>query len=240
MDIIIGHLGIFVYLFRCILSQITVIFILLLHEKARLLMANILHIDSSPRGDRSLSRTLSGEFIAAWRRAHPQDTVTYRDVGREPVPHLTEAWVEGAYTPPDERSDAAKEAMAVSDMLVDELLGADRLVIAAPMYNFNVPAMLKGWFDQINRVGRTFTSDYQGLVTGKKLLVITVRAGDFRPGTPFAPHDHQEPHLRSLFGFMGVTDQEFVNCEDTGTGDEARERAMTESRARLMELVKSW
>ena len=203
-------------------------------------MANLLHLDSSPRGDRSLSRQLSSEFVGAWRKANPADTVVYRDVGREPVPHLTEAWVEGAYTAPEDRSPAAREAMIVSDALIDELLAADQLVIASPMYNFGVSAMLKGWIDQIVRVGRTFTSDYQGLLAGKKLLVITARGGSYGPDSPMNSMDHQEPHLRALFGFIGLTDVEFVHCENTTMGDDAKEKAMAESRQRLLKLAESW
>ena len=203
-------------------------------------MANLLHIDSSPRGERSLSRQLSSDFVTAWRKANSAGSVVYRDVGREPVPHLTEAWIEGAYAAPEERSPAAREAMAVSDALIDELLAADHLVIAAPMFNFNMPAMLKGWIDQIVRVGRTFTPDYQGLVTGSKLLVITARGGSYGPDSPMNAMDHQESHLRSLFGFIGFTDVEFVNCEGTAMGDDAKDQAMAESRQRLLKLAKNW
>jgi len=203
-------------------------------------MSNILFLDASPRGDRSVSRMLAGEFMTAWKEQHPEDEVVYHDLGREPVPHVTEAWIEGAYNAPDQRSPAATEAIAVSDALVDELLAADRIVIGTPMYNLNVPSTLKAWIDQIVRVGRTFTMEMVGLVKDSKLLVITSRGGVYQPGTPFADYDLQEPYLRAIFGFIGVTDATFVNCEGVNVGDEMREKGIAESRAQLKDLVGTW
>jgi FMN-dependent NADH-azoreductase len=203
-------------------------------------MSKILFLDASPRGDRSVSRMLAGEFMDGWKQAHPDDSVVYHDLGREPVPHVTEAWVEGAYNAPDKRSPAAVEAMAVSDALVDELLAADRIVIGTPMYNLNVPSTLKAWIDQIVRVGRTFSMEMAGLVKDKKLLVVTARGGIYKPGTPFADYDMQEPYLRAIFGFIGVTDATFVNCEGINAGDELRTEGIAASQARLTELVNTW
>ncbi len=144
-------------------------------------MARILHLDASARGDSSLSRQLAKFFIEAWKKLHPNDTVVYRDVGRQPAPHVTEAWVVGAFTPPASHPKDARQAMAVSDALVDEFLGADRYVFGVPMYNFSVPSAFKAYIDQIVRVGRTFASDGKGLVQGKKMLVITARGGNYAP-----------------------------------------------------------
>lgn len=200
-------------------------------------MKRLLHLDASPRGDRSLSRGLAAQFIADWRTQHPDDIITYRDLGREPVPHVTEAWVEGAYNPPDERSEAARQAMVISDGLVDELLAADLILLSTPMYNLNIPSTLKAYIDQIVRVGRTFTMDMKGLVEGKGMLVITARGGVFQPGTPFADYDLQEPYLRAIFGFIGITDITFVNCEGTNAGDDIRQKSLADARERLVELA---
>ncbi|MFH1842931.1 MAG: FMN-dependent NADH-azoreductase [bacterium] len=203
-------------------------------------MATILHIDSSPRGDRSLSRQLASEFLEGWQKANPDDTIVYRDLGHEPVPHVTEAWVEGAFNPPERRSAAATEAMAVSDALVDELLAADRLVISAPMFNLHIPSTLKAYIDQIVRVNRTFTMDMQGLVQGKKLLVITARGNVYHEGAPFAAYDFQEPYLRAIFGFIGFTDITFVNCEGSNLGDEARAEGLATAKQQVSGLVSNW
>ncbi|HEY9665099.1 MAG TPA: NAD(P)H-dependent oxidoreductase, partial [Allocoleopsis sp.] len=119
-------------------------------------MTHLLHLDSSPRADRSHSRRLSREFVAAWKQTHPSTVVTYRDVGRHPIPHIDEPWIAAAYTPPTQRTAAQWAAIRLSDHLVDEFLAADIYVIGTPMYNFSIPSSLKAYIDQIVRIGRTF------------------------------------------------------------------------------------
>lgn len=206
-------------------------------------MAHILHIDSSPRAERSVSRTLSKEFIAAWKASHPDDTVTYRDLGHHPVPHVNEPWIAAAFTPPTEHSPELTEAIRLSDELVDELLAADRYVFGVPMYNFNVPSTFKAYIDQIVRVGRTFAVDatgYTGLATGKKLLVITSQGATFRPGTPTAAYNFHEPYLRTIFGFIGITDVTFIYADGLNLGDEVREKSLTEAQASIESAIASW
>lgn len=198
-------------------------------------MARILHLDASPRGERSVSRLLGKEFIAA----RAGDSVTHRDLGREHLPLLTEAWIAGAYAGPEERAPETAAALALSDKLVDELLAADRLVIAAPMYNLTVPAALKAWIDQIVRVGRTFDmkpEGYVGLALGKKALVILSSGGVFA-GTPY---DFEEPYLRAILGFIGITDVTFVRAEGMNLGDEAKAKGLEAARAGLAALAKAW
>lgn len=198
-------------------------------------MATILHLDASPRGDRSTSRTLAAEFIAI----RAGDAVTYRDLGRSPVPYVSEAWVAGAFTPPAEHSPEAAAAIAVSDKLVDELLTADRLVISAPMYNLATPAHLKAWIDQIVRGGRTFgitDKGYVPLVHGKKALVILSSGGAYA-GTPY---DFEEPYLRAILGFIGITDVTFVRAEGMNLGDEAKAKGLAHARAQLAAIGKGW
>lgn len=207
-------------------------------------MANILHIDSSPRGERSFSRKFTHEFVTAWKNAHSGDTVTYRDLGHNPVPHVDESWIAAAFTPPDARPPELTKAIELSDTLVDEFLAADRYVFGVPMYNFNVPSVFKAYIDQIVRVGRTFAvteqGDFKGLVDGKKLLVVTARGGNFSPGSPAAPYDYQEPYLRAVFGFVGITDVTFINVEDLGAGDEAREQSFAKAHEAIAQAVASW
>ncbi|UFP96249.1 FMN-dependent NADH-azoreductase [Gloeobacter morelensis] len=204
----------------------------------------LLHIDASPRGERSVSRRLTGEFVAAWKASHPDGEMTYRDLGREPVPHVNEAWIAGAFTPPDQHTPESKTAIEISDRLIDEFVAADCYVLGAPMYNFNVPSTLKAYIDQIVRVGRTFTVDgdgnYQGLVSGKKLLVVTSRGGNYRPGSPAQPYDMQEPFLRLIFGFIGITDVSFIHADSLQFGDEARDQSLAEARAKIAEVAPSW
>jgi len=207
-------------------------------------MAHILHIDSSPRGDRSFSRKLSYEFVTSWKTAHPDDTLTYRDLGHNPVPHVDEAWIAGVFTPPQARTPELNEAIKISDELVDEFLAADRYVFGVPMYNFNIPSTLKAYIDQIVRVGLTFAVNeqgaFQGLVTGKKMLIVTARGGSFTQGSPAAPYDFQEPYLRTLFGFLGITDVSFIHLENLSGGDDVREQSLTQAQKAIAQAVASW
>ena len=205
-------------------------------------MAHILHIDSSPRGDRSHSRKLSHEFITGWKTAHPEDTLSYRDIGRNPVPHVDEPWIAGAYSPPEAHTPELSQALKISDELVDEFIAADRYVFGVPMYNFSVPSTFKAYIDQIARVNRTFAvseQGYQGLVNGKKMLVITASGGS-RQRLSAAGYDFQEPFLRAVFGFVGVTDITFIHADNLSGGDGAAEQSISEVRTALQSAVDSW
>ena len=207
-------------------------------------MACILHIDSSPRAERSISRTLSSEFINAWKDSHPDDTVQYRDLGHNPVPHVDEDWITAVFSPPETHTPELKAAVKISDELIEEFLRSDRYVFGIPMYNFNVPSTFKAYIDQIVRVNRTFTMDgngYQGLLdSSKKMLVITSRGSSFQPGKPLASCDFQEPYLRCVFGFLGITDITFIFAENMNQTEELKAQSLADARAKIQELVKSW
>lgn len=207
-------------------------------------MAHILHIDSSPRGDRSFSRKFSSEFITSWKTAHPDDTVTYRDLGHNPVPHVDESWIAAAFSPPQTRSPELNQAIKVSDELVDEFLAADRYVFGVPMYNFNIPSTFKAYIDQIVRVGRTFVvteqGAFQGLVSGKKMLIVTARGGSFTQGSPAAPYDYQEPYLKAIFGFLGITDISLIHVENLSAGDDVRDQSLAQAQKAIAQAVASW
>ncbi|MDZ7950670.1 FMN-dependent NADH-azoreductase [Nostoc sp. DedQUE09] len=206
-------------------------------------MGNILHIDSSPRGDRSKSRKLAKEFIAAWQSLHPDDVVSYRDLRQTPVPHVTEDWIVACFTPPEALTSEMTELLKFSDELVDEFLAADRCVFSVPMYNFSIPSNFKGYIDQVIRVGRTFTEEdgqVKGLANGKKVLFITSRGVEYGAGSLYEGWDCQEPALRYAFQFMGVTDIEFIHANGLDMGDEVRKRALDKAQSEIQELVNSW
>lgn len=202
-------------------------------------MARILHLDASPRDKRSISRLLSHEFMEASRRLHPADSVVYRDVGHCPVPHVTEAWVVGAFAPPKIQPADAQAAIQLSDVLVDEFLAADRYVFGIPMHNFSVPSTFKAYVDQIVRVGRTFSAE-NGLASGKKMVIFTARGGNFAPGSPMRAMDFQEPWLRAIFGFVGIKDMTFIHAQGLNMGAEPREAGLQLARERIEQLVTSW
>lgn len=202
-------------------------------------MISILQVDSSPRSDRSISRKLTKQFVQTWQSYDPEGVVTYRDVGRFSIPPIDEDWIAAAFTPPEQLTSNVKTALTISDQLIDELLAADFLVFGIPMYNYSVPANFKAYIDQIVRVRRTFTVDsdgYKGLVDGKKAVVITTRGGSYAGG----PLDFQEPYLRAVFEFIGITDIAFIHAENLAMGAEERQSAITSAYVAIEQVIASW
>ena len=202
-------------------------------------MKTLLHLDSSPRAERSSSRRLTAHFARAWREAHPEGTVIHRDVGATPPPMVSEDWIAAAFSPPANHTPAQREAIAVSNELVDELLAADEIVIGAPMYNFAVTAALKAWIDQIVRVGRTVAyPSYEGLLAGRKTTIITTRGGPgMEPGEPMAQMDAQVPYLKQILGFLGITDIAVIYASGLAGAEEARANSLEKARAAVAELA---
>jgi len=192
---------------------------------------SLLLLNVSPRGERSGSRKLANEYLSAWRASHPNGRMIVRDLGANPPPVVTEDWIAGAFSAPDQHTPAMREAIGVSDAFVDELLGATEIVVATPIYNFAIPATLKLWIDQIVRVGRTFTIEagaYRGLASGRSVKVLVSSGGDFRPGQPAGAMNFVEPYLRALFGFIGITQVEFVYAHSQSNSD-AREAVLAQA-----------
>ena len=190
---------------------------------------NILIVSSSANGEASVSGGLAARFADSVRAHSPAAAIVLRDVGAEPLPHLTAHTVAAIKGQPV--TAAELEARALSDSLVAELQAADVIVIASPMYNFGMSSTLKSWFDHVLRAGLTFryTADGpEGLLKGKKAVVIESRAGFYSDG-PAAAMDGQEPHIRILLGFMGVTDVTFVRAEKLAFGPDAAEAAIAEA-----------
>ncbi|WP_028100499.1 FMN-dependent NADH-azoreductase [Pseudoduganella violaceinigra] len=202
-------------------------------------MANVLYINSSVRNAGSLSRQLSAEFIAKWQAANPADTVIERDLASNPVPHLTEQMMGAFFTPADARNAEQAQTVKLSDALVDELIAADVIVIGAPMYNFSVPSSLKAWIDHVARVGRTFqytANGPQGLLKDKKVYVFTASGGAYSEGAA-AAFDHLTTFLRTVLGFIGLTDVQFIRAEGVAMGEQAVAAAVAKSRKSIEELI---
>lgn len=205
-------------------------------------VSTILVITASPRGDRSVSRTLTAHFADSWAQNHPEDTILLRDVGHHPVPHVTEPWVVGAFAPSDAQTPESKAAIAVSDQLVDEFIAADRYIFGVPMYNFNVPSTFKAYIDQIVRAGKTFAvgpNGYEGLVKNKKALFI-VSSGGPSTASATSPYNFQEPYLRVIFGFIGLTDLTFVAADSLNQGEDAAKLSRERAENALKELAATW
>ena len=201
-------------------------------------MKNALIVTSSANGENSVSSRLSAELVDRLREAHPGLGITLRDVGADPLPHLTASTVGAIRGTPETVAELA--ARALSDGLVRELQQSDLIVIASPMYNFGMSSTLKAWFDHVLRAGVTFRyteAGPEGLLKGKKAVVIESRAGAYGEG-PAAAMDGQEPHLRTLLGFMGLDDVTWVRAEGLAFGPEAAEAAIAAAADRLGGLAR--
>ena len=199
-------------------------------------MSTILVLDSAATGEASVSKALVREAVTALTDCGAT-RVIYRDLGHAPVPHLTGATLAGVRGEP--ATDTERETRALSDALIAELRDADTIVIGAPMYNFSIATTLRSWFDHVLRAGETFRYSEkgpQGLLAGKRVLVIESRGGLYSEG-PAQAIDFQEPYLRHLLGFMGLTDVSFVHAEKIGYGPEARAAAISAATAELQALA---
>lgn len=202
-------------------------------------MTTVLHIDSSVRNTGSISRQLTGEFIAKWQAAHPDDKIISRDLAANPVPHLTEQMMGAFFTPAEQRTEQQAQTVKVSDELIGELLAADVIVIGAPMYNFSVSSTLKAWIDHVARAGITFhytENGPVGKVTGKQVYVFTSRGGVYSEG-PAKVMDFHETYLRGVLGFLGMTDITFIHSEGLAMGEDAASKAVAHSRQAIADLV---
>jgi FMN-dependent NADH-azoreductase len=189
-------------------------------------MSTILVLDSAVTGDASVSKALVRETVAALTAGDPSARVIYRDLGANPVPHLTATTLAGVRGEPTTAGHRATRAL--SDELIAELRAADTIVIGAPMYNFSIPTSLRAWFDHVLRAGETFRyseAGPQGLLGGKRVIVVESRGGLYSEG-PARAADFQEPYLRHLLGFVGLTEVTFVRAERIGFGPEARAEAI--------------
>ena len=201
-------------------------------------MTRVLVLDSAATGAASVSRKLTGELVAGLLARDPGARIVHRHIGEQPIPHLTAETV-SAIRGGEPETEAGRAALALSDQLIDELREADLIVIGAPMYNFGIPSTLKAWFDHVLRARVTFRyteAGPEGLLTGKRAIVVESRAGVYSEG-PAAAMDSQEPHLRNLLGFMGITDVTFVRAERLAFGPDAAEAALSQASDQLRELA---
>jgi FMN-dependent NADH-azoreductase len=181
-------------------------------------MPRLLHIQSSPNLDKSLSRALSEKFVQTWITHHANMTVDVLDLAAKPLPHFGPEILAAAVGTPNDWSPETRKAVALSDALVKQLEAADIVVIGSPMINFTICTQLKTWFDHVTVANRTFKFSApgiaKGLLFGKKVFVIEARGGDYAD-VPINAFDFQEPLLRVLLGFLGMFDVSFIRAEGT-------------------------
>ena len=186
---------------------------------------NLLHVDASVLGDHSVSRQVSAAIVSRLRAADPTLNITYRDLAAQPLAHLSGlhlAAAQGADVP----ANVQQEHAAAQDAL-GEFLAADVVVIGAPMYNFTLPTQLKAWIDRILVAGKTFSYSAAGPkgLAGDKRVIVAISRGNFYD-TQNAAAEHLESYLRTVFGFIGVTNLEFIAADGVQVGPEHRERAL--------------
>jgi len=189
----------------------------------------LLHIDSSILGTHSATREIGAAVVGKWQRENPRGQVRYLDLAREPLNHLTGEVLAARSAPADQTSPELLRDVEACGRALEDFLAADVIVVGAPMYNFSIPSQLKAWIDRIAVAGKTFRyteKGPEGLAKGKKVIVVSARGGIYSNGAPAAALDFQENYLRGVFGFLGITDIEFVRAEGLNYGPAQREQAM--------------
>ncbi len=199
-------------------------------------MSQLLQISSSVFGRDGVSNQLADRFVAHWQTRNPDGGVTHRDLTQQPLNHLDGALIAALMTPAAERSPEQQQQVALADNLIAEVQQADVLVIGAPMYNFAVPSQLKSWFDHIARAGTTFRYTEQGVegLLGGKQVYVFASFGGRHSGQA---SDGVTPWLRTMLGFLGMTELQFIHAEGLNLGDEARSQGIAAAKQQLAALL---
>lgn len=188
----------------------------------------VLQINSSARGEGSNSTRVANTIVERLRAANPGASVVVRDLARNPHPSLDEAALGALFTPAEQRTAEQAARVALDDALIAEIQAADAVVLGVPMYNFGIPAQLKNWLDAIARAKVTFqytANGPEGLLKNKIVYVAFARGGRYRD----TPADTQVPYLKTILGFLGMTDVRFVFAEGFAMGPDAEQQAIVEA-----------
>jgi len=209
-------------------------------------MTTILHIDSSARKRRSISRALAKEFTTQWHAKYPNDQFIYRDIGNKPPKFISENWIAAVFTSEDKRTAKQSSILALSDMLIEELTKADIILISTPMYNYGMPASLKAWVDQVVRINKTFTFDLnrgdfplEPTMSGK-ILVLLTSSGEFGfdIGGVREKMNHLGPHFHAIKKYLGVDKQYEIRVEYQEFGDKRHEQSKENAYLMIPEIIK--
>ena len=207
-----------------------------LHIKLREHTMKILQINASARSAGANSTRLADSIIARLKVLYPASLVELRDLASDPHPVLDEVALTALFTPVESRTQAQTARVTLDDALIAQVQSADAIVLGVPMYNFGVPVQLKTWLDAIARVGVTFRyteNGPEGLLKGKKVYVALARGGKYRDTAT----DSQVPYLKTILGFLGLTDVEFIYAEGLAMGVEAAEKAFAAAEAQIDALI---
>ncbi len=200
-------------------------------------MSKLLLVTASPRYAGSHSRMLAREFLALATEHDSELDVVERDLFAEPPVELSNSMIHGFFNIPGDDQGAINAALSVSNRLTSELMSADTIVIATPMYNFNVPAPLKAWIDLVIRSGITFEKvadgQLRGLCSGKRILVLCAMGGRFAE-TRF---NLVEPYFRLISEFIGVDQVEFLYLQGTSRQDSDLQQAVAQLRRDMLAFI---
>jgi FMN-dependent NADH-azoreductase len=203
---------------------------------------NILHIDASPQGSASISRQLTAAVVERLTQTEPAATVIHRDLIETPISHLSGELLQVLRPAPGSAPPSGAAVRAEADQtetLLTEFLGADVIVIGAPMFNFSIPSQLKAWIDRIAQAGRTFSYTAEGpvgLAVGKKAIIVSTRGG-FYAGTAYeTAMDHQEAYLRTVLNFLGIKDVTCVRAEGVAVSAEKKQEALASATRQIADL----
>jgi FMN-dependent NADH-azoreductase len=202
-------------------------------------MSTTLLVTSSPRGAASHSTHIATELAARLQEAKPASRLVVRDLAASPLPYIDPDYYTGIYTPAEARTPRQAEVVGVSDEVLDQVLDADTIILATGLINFNISSTLKSWIDHVARAGRSFSygeNGPKGLVTGKKVYIVLASGGIYSEGAA-VQMDHAVPYLRSVLGFLGMTDVEVIRVEGVGMGADATAAALGKATARIDALV---
>lgn len=199
----------------------------------------ILHLDSSILGNNSVSKELGNAMRDALQQTFGATSVTYHDLVRDEIPHLSDEILTASFIPESDWSELQRKERARSEQLIGELLESEILLIAAPMYNFSIPSQLKAWIDRVAVAGRTFKYTENGpvgLAGGKKVFVLSARGGVYS-NEQGQTMDFQEDYLRTVLGFLGISDVHFIRAEAVAMGAESRQQAIATAREQIAAAV---
>jgi FMN-dependent NADH-azoreductase len=199
-------------------------------------MTTLLQIKTSVFSDHGNSTKLANEFVAQWQKNHPEGRVIVRDLGSNPLPHLSAERVQAFFTPPEQRSAEQQAHADASQEVIDELKSADVVVIGLPLYNFGVPSTLKSYFDHLARNGITFSysaAGPKGLLGGRKVYLFAARGGLYKD----TPADSQTPFVTTFLNFIGLTDLEYVYAEGLNISEDLKRTALEAASQQIEKLA---
>jgi FMN-dependent NADH-azoreductase len=195
-------------------------------------MKTLLRIDSSIRQTDSISRAMGDHFVSRWKEEYTTGKIITRDLQVNPIPHLTQSTVQAFFS-----GQPTGDELALSDVLINEIIISDELLITCPMYNFQIPSSVKAYFDHVVRLNKTFqhkNGEYRGLLKNKKCSIVTTMGGrkeDVNQEEGF------ESYLRNILGFIGITDTE-IYCTDGTANPEYAMAAIVETKNKILKSIK--